>query len=212
MRRRRLTSFVGLLSHRLPYQWMGTQSEQIFHFICESPLPLVCGSKLTFSFFFKSLSGPWSSQQDIAPPATNTYFSQNAYDLPLGSNAIYMGDRWRPDLLGSSRYIWYPLDFSSGSPQLVPADVWSVNIQAGTRFHFTTAHPSKMIKQFDVDATRRVFIGTYSAATGTSYEAENGQLGGSATIASDPSFSGGRVVGYLGRWLYASEMLLTLLI
>ncbi|PSR94128.1 hypothetical protein PHLCEN_2v4556 [Hermanssonia centrifuga] len=110
-----------------------------------------------------------------------------------------MGDRWRPDLLGSSRYIWYPLDFSSGSPQLVPADVWSVNIQAGTRFYFTTAHPSKMIKQFDVDATRRLFIGTYSAATGTSYEAENGQLGGSATIASDPSFSGGRVVGYLGR-------------
>ncbi|THG99627.1 hypothetical protein EW026_g2739 [Hermanssonia centrifuga] len=121
-------------------------------------------------FTSSSLSGPWSSQQDIAPPATNTYFSQNAYDLPLGSNAIYMGDRWRPDLLGSSRYIWYPLDFSSGSPQLVPADVWSVNIQAGT----------------------------YSAATGTSYEAENGQLGGSATIASDPSFSGGRVVGYLG--------------
>ena len=43
-----------------------------------------------------------------------------------------MGDRWRPSLLGSSRYIWYPLDFSSGNPSLVHADVWSVNVQAGT--------------------------------------------------------------------------------
>ena len=42
-----------------------------------------------------------------------------------------MGDRWRSSLLGSSRYIWYPLDFSSGAPQVVHADVWSVNVQAG---------------------------------------------------------------------------------
>lgn len=79
----------------------------------------------------QSLAGPWSAQQDIAPEATRTWYSQNAYDLPLGSSAIYMGDRWRPDLLGSSRYIWYPLDFSSGAPQIVHADVWSVNVQAG---------------------------------------------------------------------------------
>ncbi|CAL1704334.1 unnamed protein product [Somion occarium] len=122
-------------------------------------------------FSASSLSGPWSSQADIAPQAVRTYFSQNAYDLPLGSNAIYMGDRWRPSLLGSSRYMWYPLDFSSGSPTLVHADVWSVNIQAGT----------------------------YSVASGTTYEAENGSLGGSATLASDGSFSGGRAVGFLGN-------------
>lgn len=42
-----------------------------------------------------------------------------------------MGDRWRSDLLGSSSYIWYPLDFSSGTPTLVAADVWSVNLAAG---------------------------------------------------------------------------------
>ena len=79
----------------------------------------------------QSLSGPWSSQQDIAPPAVRTWYSQNSYDLPLGSNAIYMGDRWRSDQLGSSTYVWYPLDFSSGSPQLIHADVWSVNLAAG---------------------------------------------------------------------------------
>ena len=80
---------------------------------------------------WQSLAGPWTSQQDIAPEATRTWYSQNAFDLPLGANAIYMGDRWRPDLLGSSRYIWYPLDFSSGAPQIVHADVWSVDLQAG---------------------------------------------------------------------------------
>lgn len=79
----------------------------------------------------QSLSGNWSSQADIAPSNTRTWFSQNNYDLPLGSNAIYMGDRWRPSLLGSSRYIWYPLDWSSGSPQIVHADVWKVNLGAG---------------------------------------------------------------------------------
>ncbi|KAF7789531.1 hypothetical protein EIP86_000477 [Pleurotus ostreatoroseus] len=122
-------------------------------------------------FSASSLAGPWSSQQDIAPSATRTYFSQNAFDLPLGSNAIYMGDRWRPDVLGSSTYIWYPLDFSSGAPTIVHADVWSVDIAAGT----------------------------YTVASGTSYEAEHGTLGGSSRLLSSSSFSGGEAVGYLGH-------------
>ncbi|THH11773.1 hypothetical protein EW145_g443 [Phellinidium pouzarii] len=122
-------------------------------------------------FSSSSLSGPWSSQADIAPADTNTYFSQNAFDLPLGSNAIYMGDRWRPDLLGSSQYIWYPLDWSTGSPQIVPADVWSVDFNAGT----------------------------YTVASGQSYEAESGSLSGSAVILTGSSFSGGKAVGYLGN-------------
>ncbi|KAI0321793.1 galactan 1,3-beta-galactosidase [Amylostereum chailletii] len=122
-------------------------------------------------FTATSLAGPWSSQADIAPSATRTYFSQNNYDLPLGSNAIYMGDRWRVSVLGSSRYIWYPLDFSSGSPKIVPADVWSVDIAAGT----------------------------YTALMGTSYEAEKGTVGGSANITSSSAFSGGAYVGFLGN-------------
>ncbi|KAL5495549.1 hypothetical protein ACEPAI_1012 [Sanghuangporus weigelae] len=122
-------------------------------------------------FQSSSLSGPWSAQADIAPASTRTYFSQNAFDLPLGSNAIYMGDRWRPSLLGSSRYIWYPLDFSTGSPRIVLADVWSVDVSAGT----------------------------YTVASGTTYEAEAGTISGSATILSGSSFSGGQAVGYLGN-------------
>ncbi|KAF5311783.1 hypothetical protein D9619_003118 [Psilocybe cf. subviscida] len=122
-------------------------------------------------FTASSLAGPWSSQADIAPSATRTYFSQNAYDLPIGNFAIYMGDRWRPSLLGSSTYIWYPLSWSSGVPQIVHADVWSLNINAGT----------------------------YTAASGTSYEAESGTLSGTAVLASGSGFSGGKCVGYLGH-------------
>ncbi|KAF5338414.1 hypothetical protein D9758_012213 [Tetrapyrgos nigripes] len=123
--------------------------------------------------FFRatSLAGPWSAQADIAPQPVRTYFSQNAYDMPLGSDGIYMGDRWRPSLLGSSRYVWYPLSWASGSPQIVPADVWSVNVAAGT----------------------------YTAATGTTYEAENGVLSGSSQLLSGSGFSGGRSVGWLGN-------------
>ncbi|TFK57697.1 galactan 1,3-beta-galactosidase [Heliocybe sulcata] len=121
-------------------------------------------------FSAPSLSGTWTSQADIAPEPVRTYFSQNNYDLPLGSDAIYMGDRWRPALLGSSRYIWLPLSWSSGSPQLVWADVWSVDLAAGT----------------------------YSVASGTTYEAESGTRGGSSTVISNSAFSGGEAVGYLG--------------
>lgn len=41
--------------------------------------------------------------------------------------------------------------------------------------------------------------GTYTVAQGTTYEAENGQVGGSARLLSDSSFSGGKAVGYLGE-------------
>ncbi|KAJ7785770.1 Arabinanase/levansucrase/invertase [Mycena metata] len=122
-------------------------------------------------FVASTISSPFSAQQDIAPEPVRTYFSQNAFDLPLGTNAVYMGDRWRPELLGSSRYIWLPLTWASGVPQLIWADVWTLNIAAGT----------------------------WTIASGTSYEAENGVVSGSATIPADPSFSGGKAVGFLGN-------------
>ncbi|KAG6891103.1 hypothetical protein C0995_014193 [Termitomyces sp. Mi166 len=122
-------------------------------------------------FTATSLAGPWSTQADIAPSATRTYFSQNTFDMLINNNlAIYMGDRWRPSLLGSSRYIWFPLSWSTGIPQIVHTDVWSIDLSSGT----------------------------YTTAAGVSYEAESGTISGSATILSDTSFSGGKAVGYLG--------------
>ncbi|KAJ3790666.1 Arabinanase/levansucrase/invertase [Lentinula aff. detonsa] len=122
-------------------------------------------------FTASSLAGPWSSQVDIAPEDTNTFYSQNAYDMPLGTNGIYMGDRWDVSALGSSTYIWFPLSWASGLPVIVQADVWSVNLAAGM----------------------------YTVATGTTYEAESGTLGGSAELLTDSSYSGGKAVGYLGN-------------
>ncbi|KAF7319882.1 Galactan 1,3-beta-galactosidase [Mycena kentingensis (nom. inval.)] len=119
-----------------------------------------------------TISGAFSAQADIAPAATRTFYSQNAFDFPLASgNAIYMGDRWRSDRLSISSYIWLPLTWASGSPQLIWADVWTLNLAAGT----------------------------WTIASGTTYEAESGTISGSATLASDASFSGGRAVGFLGN-------------
>jgi len=122
-------------------------------------------------FVASSISSTFSAQEDLAPEAVLTYFSQNNYDMPLGTNAIYMGDRWRPLLLGSSRYIWLPMSWATGSPQLVWADVWSLNMTAGT----------------------------YTVASGTTYQAEAGVRSGSSTILTDSSYSGGEAVGFLGN-------------
>lgn len=40
--------------------------------------------------------------------------------------------------------------------------------------------------------------GTYTVATGTTYEAESGTISGSATLPSNSAFSGGKAVGFLG--------------
>ncbi|KAL1749134.1 glycoside hydrolase family 43 and carbohydrate-binding module family 35 protein [Schizophyllum fasciatum] len=122
-------------------------------------------------FTASSIDGTFSSEADIAPSKTRTYYSQNTYDLPIGDAVLYAGDRWRSKLLGSSRYIWLPLTFDSGKPQLVWADVWSVDINAGM----------------------------YSIAQGTTYEAEGAKRSGNTTIISNSAFSEGKAVGYVGK-------------
>ncbi|KZP30987.1 glycoside hydrolase family 43 protein, partial [Athelia psychrophila] len=111
-------------------------------------------------FLSTYLSGTWSAQNDLTPENTNTasrYFSQNAYDLPLGTNAICMGDRWRVDVLGSSQYIWYPLSWASGVPQIVYADVWSVDLTAGIVALLFLFYSCLLT----------AILGTYTVATGT---------------------------------------------
>jgi hypothetical protein len=66
--------------------------------------------------------------------------------------------------------MWFPLSWASGKPQIVQADVWSLNLSAGT----------------------------YTVASGTTYEAESGTIGGTATTLSGSSFSGGKAIGFLG--------------
>ncbi|KZT12579.1 carbohydrate-binding module family 35 protein [Laetiporus sulphureus 93-53] len=123
-------------------------------------------------FYATNISGTWSSQADIAPEDTNTYCSQNAFEVALGSNAIYMGDRWDEDELGNSRYMWYPLSWASGDPQIVYADLWMVDYDEGV----------------------------YYVLNGTVYAAADGTLGGSAVLlGSDSTYNGHEGVGYLGN-------------
>jgi hypothetical protein len=82
-----------------------------------------------------------------------------------------MGDRWRPQQLGGSRYIWYPMVWGNNNlPTIVPADVWRVDF--GT--------------------------GAHIVAAGTTYEAERGTLLGPARLLNNTGFSGGTAVGYIG--------------
>lgn len=82
-----------------------------------------------------------------------------------------MGDRWRSGQLGGSRYVWYPLVWTTGPPKIVAADVWSVNVTTGA----------------------------YTIEPGTAYEAEGGTLSGAARLLNNNGFSGGVSVGYIGK-------------
>jgi hypothetical protein len=82
-----------------------------------------------------SLSGPWTSFTDIAPPEVNTYDSQSSMLLKIsGSKAttvIYMGDRWKPKELWDSRYIWMPVEIGSGKFSLPKPMPWSIDVKTG---------------------------------------------------------------------------------
>ncbi|KAE9409341.1 galactan 1,3-beta-galactosidase [Gymnopus androsaceus JB14] len=143
-------------------------TEQIYYLIASHTTGWDPNPNKVFSA--TSLAGPWSAQVDIAPENVNTYNSQNAYDMLLGTSAIYMVSL--PHEL-SVHYVWFPLSWSSSSglPVIVPADVWDLNIAAGT----------------------------YTVETGTAYQAESGTLGGSAVILTNSVYSNGEAVGFLGN-------------
>ncbi len=83
----------------------------------------------------KSLAGPWSRFQDIAPPKTKTYTSQSAFLLNVhGSRTdtvIFIGDEWRPKAQWDSRYLWMPLEIGDGKLRLPPPKPWTIDVQSG---------------------------------------------------------------------------------
>jgi hypothetical protein len=82
-----------------------------------------------------TLSGPWSSFRDIAPPETNTYNSQSTMLLKVvGSKqtaVIFMADQWRPQQLWDSRYLWMPVEIGDGAMYLPPPHNWTINTKTG---------------------------------------------------------------------------------
>jgi len=82
-----------------------------------------------------SLGGPWSSTRNIAPPDTNTYNSQSSMLVKVAgtksTSVIYIGDRWTPDTLWDSRYIWMPVEIGDGKLSLRQPKPWKIDISTG---------------------------------------------------------------------------------
>ncbi|PTY03030.1 hypothetical protein DB346_07185 [Verrucomicrobia bacterium LW23] len=82
-----------------------------------------------------SLAGPWSEFTDIAPPISHTYMSQSSNLIKVtGSETttvIYVGDRWRPEEIWDSRYVWMPVRIGNGQLELPAPVPWSIDVETG---------------------------------------------------------------------------------
>lgn len=76
--------------------------------------------------------GPWETNGNpcTGPGAETTYGSQSTFVLPLPGRPnqfIFMADRWQPEDLSDSRYVWLPLTFNTaGAPVVTWQDQWSI--------------------------------------------------------------------------------------
>ena len=84
----------------------------------------------------KTIEGPWSDFDNIAPPDVNTYGSQSSMLVTVSSSkqtaVIYLGDIWKPKELSDSRYLWMPLDIGGGKMLLPKPAPWSIDVQTGS--------------------------------------------------------------------------------
>jgi hypothetical protein len=83
----------------------------------------------------KSLEGPWSEFQDIAPPEAKTYGSQSTMLLKVtgkkATTVIFMGDVWEPRTPWDSRYLWMPLEIGDGKLSLPEPHEWTLDVKTG---------------------------------------------------------------------------------
>lgn len=76
-----------------------------------------------------SIWGPWKELGNPAQgaDADTTYGSQTAYVLPVEGKPgqfIWIGDRWRPQDLADSRYVWLPVQFADERFLIPWSDRW----------------------------------------------------------------------------------------
>lgn len=79
------------------------------------------------------LLGCWTPGGNFAvdKDRQTTYRSQSCdvFKVPGKENAyIYMGDRWNPDDVGNSTYIWLPVSMRSGYPTVRWYDDWDLSV------------------------------------------------------------------------------------
>lgn len=123
--------------------------------------------------YARSLSGPWSAWREFADDGSNTYHSQVSFILPLNAtSAIYMGDRWYPDNLMRSTYVWLPLELTGQTDMwLRNRNSWVPNLAQGS----WSTPPSER-----------------------NYEGETGTLRNGARSVSCSGCSGTQAAGYIG--------------
>ena len=80
----------------------------------------------------KNILGPWESKGNpcTGPGAKTTFGTQSTFVLPAPrkpGNFIFMADRWKPDDLSDSRYVWLPIVFQRDGAMTIPwKDQWSL--------------------------------------------------------------------------------------
>lgn len=78
-----------------------------------------------------SLWGPWKRHPNPTrgPRADKTFGGQSTFVLPVPGKKdafIFMADRWNPDNLQDSRYLWLPIMFEKGLPVIQWQDEWDL--------------------------------------------------------------------------------------
>lgn len=81
----------------------------------------------------KSIWGPWtlSGNPWKGDKADISFDSQSTYILKVQGKKdafIFMADRWRPKHPSDGRYIWIPVKFVNGKPELNWVDEWNLEI------------------------------------------------------------------------------------
>lgn len=89
------------------------------------------------------LEGPWSPWKEFAAPGSKTYESQSSAILPLGNQALYMGDRWCPSNLAQSTYVWLPLEKHNHRITMTNWQCWSLDVTTESWANLTTKHHYK---------------------------------------------------------------------
>lgn len=77
--------------------------------------------------------GPWSILGNPAegPGADKTFESQSAFVLPVAGRPgafVYLGDRWNPENLQDSRYVWLPLAVDGDQISMTWHDSWDLSV------------------------------------------------------------------------------------
>jgi hypothetical protein len=83
-----------------------------------------------------SITGTWSAFRSFAPAGTNTCNSQTTAIVPVagssGTGYVFLGDRWNPNNLADSRYVWEPLTVNGTTVSMACSSSWTVDTATGT--------------------------------------------------------------------------------